>query len=104
MSLRKDVEEFEWFLLLQQRRQILGFEEQLGILLVAGLEVVDDFLDVELVVALAQCLEGFFRLKGATAAAADVVTAKERALGARKSWRNCALPAVPFYLNTKASS
>src|SRR5437660_1055932 len=65
--------------------QLFRTDEELLIQLVTFPDMLEDFVNLQPAVPLAKRLQRLLRLKAATAAAADMVTPKERALSARKS-------------------
>ena len=67
---------------LQRRRQVGWRDLQLRILLLAGHDVVDHFIDRQRIVPRAHPRQRLPRLKPATRATADMVTAKKRPLRA----------------------
>jgi hypothetical protein len=63
--------------------QVRGRNQERFIFLMAGLNLVNYFLGVEVAISSAEVREGLLWAKRTTAAAADMVLAEERPLGAR---------------------
>src|SRR5437762_630010 len=76
---RADVEEFDRGVFFQALSQFARGDLHLLVLRVARLEMLDHLLDVEIAIARAKLLQGFARLEGATAAAADMIALEESA-------------------------
>src|SRR5437870_951511 len=80
---RTDIYQSNRFVLLEPSRQVSWLDENACVLLVAGSDVLQNLLRIQARIALANLLQRFVRLKAAMAAAADVIAAKKRPLGAR---------------------
>src|SRR4051794_29886216 len=71
-------------------RKFAGFDQNPRILFVAAADVIEHFGYVQLVISLADLLERFLRLKRATAATTDMITAEQGALRAGKGLKHFA--------------
>lgn len=83
-----DIDKLHGGVLLDEGGEVGGRDENFFILLVAGSDVGEDFVDVQVAVAGADLGEGFGGLETATAAAANVIAAEQGALGAGEFFQN----------------